>query len=272
MYDILPAVGAALIWAYASVAYRGYVEEYGVLRLNLLRLIYTSIVLFVPALYLGLGWDALYAALSGVLSLAVGDTLYLKALGTSGVSTAVPAAYSYIILEQFVAIPLGEPLKASYVLAAIMTVAGIYVLVLGGKGNLKGAVYALGAALAWSAGYAAIKVAGIGGMSPISIAFARTAAALPLLALLSGARGLGEGLKESWRTALPIIAVLDLGGGAALFAYSAVAAGLAPTVIVLGVVPLAAQLISRLTGKERPRPREYAAAFLILSAVVILFI
>lgn len=271
MYDALPAVGAALIWAYASVAYRGYVEKYGVFRLNFLRLAYTSLILLAPALCLGLGEGALYAALSGVLSLALGDSLYLRALGTSGVSAAVPAAYSYIILEQFIAIPLGEPLRMAYLVAALLTVAGIYALTSGG-GNLKGIAYALGAALSWSLGYAAIKMAGAGGMNPLSIAFVRAVAALPFLAWLSGLRGLGKGLKESWRTPLPIIAALDLGGGAALFAYSAVAAGLALSAIILGVVPLAAQLISRLTGKERPRPREYVAALLILSAVVISFI
>ena len=273
MYNALPAIASALIWAYASVAYRGYVEKYGVFQLNFLRLAYTSIVLLIPALYFGLGWEALYAALSGVLSLALGDSLYLKALSSSGVSIAVPAAYSYIIVEQFIAVLLGEPLRASYLAAAVLTVIGVYILASGGgRGNVKGVAYALGAALSWSVGYAAVKIAGVGGVNPISIAFARVAAALPFLAALSGPRRLGEGLRSSWRSALPIIAVLDLGIGSALFAYSTVTAGLAITVIILGVVPLASQLISRATGKELPKPREYAAAILILSAVTISFI
>lgn len=272
MEDILPALGAALIWAYASVAYRDYVGRIGVLRLNFLRMLYTSLALLAPAVYLGLGRGALYAALSGVLSLALGDSLYLKALGTAGVSVAVPAAFSYIILEQFMAVPLGEPLRASYLAAAVLVVFGVYLLAAGaGRGSLAGVLYALGAALAWSAGYAAVKVAGVSGVGPIPIAFARVVAALPVLAVLGGARGAGQAVRETWRSALPVIAVLDLGGGAALFAYSTVEIGLGPTVIALGAVPLASQLISRALGRERPTLREYAAALLILSAIAISF-
>jgi len=183
MIDVLPALAAALIWAYASVSYRGYVEKLGVFKLNALRMFYASLALLIPALYLGLGRGAVYAALSGVLSLALGDSLYLKALRTAGVSLAVPAAYSYVILEQFIAVLLGEPLKAAYLAAAGLTVAGVYLLVAGhDRGSLGGILYALGAAAAWSAGYAAVKVAGVGGLSPISVAFVRVAAALPVLA------------------------------------------------------------------------------------------
>jgi DME family drug/metabolite transporter len=272
MIDVLPALAAALIWAYASVSYRGYVEKLGVFKLNALRMFYASLALLIPALYLGLGRGAVYAALSGVLSLALGDSLYLKALRTAGVSLAVPAAYSYVILEQFVAVLLGEPLKAAYLAAAGLTVAGVYLLVAGrDRGSLGGILYALGAAAAWSAGYAAVKVAGMGGLSPISVAFVRVAAALPVLASLAGS-GVVRGMRSTWRTALPAIAVLDLGGGSALFAYSTVEAGLGLTVIVLGVTPIASQLMSRALGRERPTAREYSAAALILLAIAISFI
>ncbi|MEL9991402.1 MAG: DMT family transporter [Thermoproteus sp.] len=272
MEDVLPALGAALIWAYASVAYRDYVEKIGVLRLNFLRMLYTSLILLAPAIYFGLGRGALYAALSGILSLALGDSLYLKALGTAGVAVAVPAAYSYVIIEQFMAVPLGEPLRASYLISAVLVVLGVYLLAAGaGRGSLAGVLYALGAALSWSAGYAAVKVAGVSGVSPVSIAFARVASALPVLAAFGGAKRAGQAVRGTWRTALPIIAVLDLGGGSALFAYSTVEIGLGPTVIALGVVPLASQLISRVLGRERPALREYGAALLILSAIAISF-
>jgi hypothetical protein len=89
----------------------------------------------------------------------------------------------------------------------------------------------------------------VGGLSPISIAFVRVAAALPVLASLAGS-GVVRGMRSTWRTALPAIAVLDLGGGSALFAYSAVEAGLGLTVIVLGVSSIASQLMSRALGQR----------------------
>lgn len=271
MIDVLPAVAAALIWAYASVSYKSYVEELGVFSLNFLRMAYAAAALAVPSLLLGLGGGgAAYAAVSGVLSLVVGDSLYLKAIQKSGVSVAVPAAYTYVLMEQFVAVTMGEPLKATYLVAGALVVFGVYLLAAGGGGRgPAGIPYALGAALAWALGYAAVKAAGVGGVSPISIAFLRVATALPVLAALNRPAELVGGLKRTWRSALPVVAALDLGGGSALFAYSATEVGLGLTVIITGVAPLASQLIARALGRERPSAREYAAAAAIFLAIAI---
>ncbi|MFB6490942.1 MAG: EamA family transporter [Thermoproteus sp. AZ2] len=270
MLDPLPALAAALIWAYASVSYGDWVKALGVARLNTLRVVYTSIALLAPALLLGLNRAALYAALSGVLSLALGDSLYLKSIKTAGVSIAAPASYSYILMEQFVAVALGEPLRPTYLVSSLIIVAGIYVLSRGeGEGRLLGVLYALGAAASWAGGYAAIKVAGAGGLNPISTAFVRALTALAALSWSARGLGVGEAMRRTWRTPLPIIAVLDLGVGAALFAYSAVAIGVSLTVIITGVEPLAAQIMARAMGKERPGLREYVAAVLILTAIII---
>ncbi len=107
MEDLAPALAAAVIWAYASIAYRDFMVGLGVIRLNVLRMIYASLALLVPpSLVLGITPAAAYGAVSGVLSLALGDSLYLRGIKAAGVSTALPpAAYSYIVMEQFVAVP-----------------------------------------------------------------------------------------------------------------------------------------------------------------------
>ncbi len=275
MEDLAPALAAAVIWAYASIMYRDFMVDLGVVRLNVLRMIYASLALLVPSLVLGIESAAAYGAVSGVLSLALGDSLYLRGIKAAGVSTALPAAYSYIVMEQFVAIPLGEPLKPAFLAAAGLVLIGVYLLAGrggGGRGGSKsiGVSYSLAAAVAWSIGYAAIRVAGMHGLNPVSTAFTRVAAALPVLAIAGGG-GVGGAVRATWRTPLPLIAVLDLGVGSALFAYSSVAVGLAPTVIATGTAPLAAQLFSRAMGRERPTRREYAAAVLVLLAVAISF-
>ena len=190
MEDLAPALAAAVIWAYASVVYRDFMVDLGVIRLNVLRMIYTSLALLGPSLLLGIKLAAAYGAVSGVLSLALGDSLYLRGIRAAGVSTALPAAYSYIVMEQFVAIPLGEPLKPAFLAAAGLVLIGIYLLAgregRGGGGKSIGVAYSLAAAAAWSMGYAAIRVAGMHGLNPISTAFTRVAAALPVLAMASG--------------------------------------------------------------------------------------
>ncbi|MFP3045196.1 MAG: DMT family transporter [Thermocladium sp.] len=269
--NVLPAFAAAVIWAYASVSYREFVLRLGVLRLNALRMTYSAIALLVPTIILGINMGAIYGVLSGVLSLAIGDSLYLRSIRASGVSVAVPASYSYIIMEQFMAIALGEPLKLSYLAAAGLMILGIYLLTRGGgSGNALGIAYALAAAAAWTLGYAAIRVAGVSGLGPIPIAFTRVASALPLLVVASHI-DIGDAVKTTWRTVLPIVSALDLGLGSALFAYSTIQAGLAPTVIAMGTVPLLSQLISRMLGREKPRNREYASAAVMLTAIAVSF-
>lgn len=268
----MPAFAAAVIWAYASVSYREFVLRLGVLRLNVLRMTYAAIALLVPTIILGINMGVIYGVLSGVLSLALGDSLYLRSIRASGVSVAVPASYGYIIMEQFMAITLGEPLKLSYLAAAGLMMIGIHLLTRGeGHRNALGVAYALAAAVAWTLGYVAIRVAGVSGLGPIPIAFTRVASALPLLIVASRVN-IGDAVKTTWRTALPIISALDLGLGSSLFAYSTIQAGLAPTVIVMGTVPLLSQLISRMLGREKPRNREYASAAVMLAAIAVSFI
>lgn len=273
MVDPAPALAAALIWAYAPVVYKDFVEKLGVVKLNLLRMAYAAAALLAPALASGINEAALLGALSGVLSLALGDSFYLRSIKATGVSVAAPASYSYIIIEQFAAVALGEPLRANYLAAAALMVAGVYLLASGGgRASISGVAFALGAALSWAAGYAAVKAAGVEGLSPVATAFIRTAAALAVLAVAGRGEGIGTAFRSTWRSPLPLIAALDLGVGSALFAYSSVTAGLGLTVIMTGITPLAAQLISRAAGKERPAGKEYAAAVLALAAVAISFI
>ncbi|WP_243676316.1 EamA family transporter [Vulcanisaeta distributa] len=120
-------------------------------------------------------------SLSGLLSLVIGDSLYLFSINYSGgVSIAAPVSYTYIPLTVVFAVFLGEQLTITKLLASILLIPGVYLLSRSGSSRreIKGLFLGLGAALAWAAGQSMIKVADItGGLNPISIAFTRVAAA-----------------------------------------------------------------------------------------------
>ncbi len=270
-------LASALIWALAAVAYRPLIISHGSLRVNLVRLTYAALAALGPAVYLGLARPLgdLYAAASGVITLSVGDTLYLMAIGAAGVSVAAPTAYSYVVMSQFVAIALGEPLSIYRLIAAGLTVVGVY-LVFKGKGGTRrarGILYAIGTAGAWTAGQALIGLSYSVGLSPISIAFMRAASAA-LAVTTVAAIGLGPSqLPPSFsalsRTYLPLVAAADLALGSALFAYAIGVVGFAPAVIVNSATPLFAQASAWALGAESPGPSEFAGAALIALSVAL---
>ncbi|WP_243676317.1 EamA family transporter [Vulcanisaeta distributa] len=71
------------------------------------------------------------------------------------------------------------------------------------------------------------------------------------------------------RSYLPIIAVLDLGLGVALFAFSMDLIGLGLTVILTGTMPLIAQLMSSAMGREKFSVVKFLGALVIVMAIVL---
>lgn len=208
--------------------------------------------------------------------LVIGDSLYLFSINYSGgVSIAAPVSYTYIPLTVVFAVFLGEQLTITKLLASILLIPGVYLLSRSGSSRreIKGLFLGLGAALAWAAGQSMIKVADItGGLNPISIAFTRVAAAGIVLLVINYFMGnniAGGAIRGTVRSYLPIIAVLDLGLGVALFAFSMDLIGLGLTVILTGTMPLIAQLMSSAMGREKFSVVKFLGALVIVMAIVL---
>jgi len=118
-----------------------------------------------------------------------------------------------------------------------------------------------------------IRVADVGGLSPISAAFLRVSAAGLILALVAVARGGGltKTLTSTARTRLPIVAAADLAGGSALFALALGLIGVDRSMVIVGSMPLMAQGIAWATGSERPSALEVAGAVMVTLAVALAF-
>ncbi|WP_291999328.1 DMT family transporter [Caldivirga sp.] len=273
--DTAPALSTAFIWAWASVTYKDYMRRLSPLTVNFLRMLYTTAALTIPVVLIGLNIGAIWGSLSGLLSLAVGDSMYLMAINYSGVSVAAPISYSYIPLSVLMATLLGEPLTIFKVTSGLMIMLGVYLLSRERtRVTLKGVTLALGTAVAWAVGQTMIKVADVNGLNPVSVAFVRVATAGLVLLMVNHVihNDLTTAIKTTLYTRLPLVAILDLGIGVALFAYSVDLIGLGFTVIVTGCMPLVAQLMAKFMSGEKLTASKLMGAVIIVLAIATAFI
>ena len=176
MLGELAALGAAIAWAVSAVLYKGGLSKTEPLQANIMRLGCTSLVLvvFVIAIgkslvFLGLPANALVlSALSGLIGLGVGDTLYMMSLKQIGVSTAVPLTCTYPLFSLLLALIIQpKTVSSEAVVGAVAIVFGIWLLTKGEATDeaekrefrVKGAIYALGTAVLWAVSIAMINAA-----------------------------------------------------------------------------------------------------------------
>ncbi|QQG48645.1 MAG: DMT family transporter [archaeon] len=275
MFSPVYALVAAVIWAFSPIYYRTFLEKFGFLNLNLVRTSTAAAVLFVPALLVGFGPGLLPALLGGVITLGCGDSLFLLSIRETGASVAAPVVYTYVLLVQLTAGLVGEAVPGSNFLAAGMVIVGVFFLSRGGEGKprAKGIAFALGAALAWTAGQDLVRVATTSGGDPVVVAFSRNAAAAAALALAVIATGRARkwprGLVPREIGLMGLIIISDLVVGSLIFVYSIAALGVALTVILTSLSPALTQALSKVMGKESPSPRDFAGGALIVAALVL---
>lgn len=268
----LPALIAAIIWAVSPICYKGYLAKNSTIKVNFLRLFYASLFLLAPFLYFGFNQAIIYGALSGLLSLALGDTLYLISIETAGASVAAPVSYTHVFLVQFVAVFLGEPLKFNYIITSVLIIVGIYLLS-DSKDlkRMKGIIAALLAAFSWTLGQAMIKLATVAELNPMSITFARVSSAMMIMGLYTLIKRPSYSLTVADKQYLPLalVSILDLGLGSTLYVYSVGVLGLTTTIILTSISPVLTQIASKILGKEAPSKKDILAGFIIVMALIL---
>lgn len=271
VYALIPAV----IWAFSPIYYRVFMGKFDFLTLNLVRTSLAAATLVIPAIYFGFNAALLYALASGFLSLTVGDSLFLLGVREMGASIAAPVVYTYVLLVQLTAPAVGEVVPITNLVAAVMVVAGVYILSRGSGGapRAKGVAFALGASLSWTVGQDFISLATSSGGNFVSVTFARDLAAATGLAvalLATGrARSWPKGIGAREFAFIAFIAITDLVVGSLFFVYSISLVGVALTTILTSLSPLLTQVFSRALGKEAPSRRDFAGGVLIVGALVL---
>lgn len=273
MDNFLPALGSAIIWAISPIFYRDYFKDekriLNILKINFLRLTSASSALAIPFFIFGFNEGIIYAALSGAITLALGDTLYFLSIKKIGASIAAPVAYTYVFFIQISSLFVGEEIKLSYFISSILIIFGIFLLsgAESYKLRISGIALSLLTAVIWTIGQTFIKLATIQGMHPISITFTRTFTA----ALLLSFSNLGSNIKISPRrmVILSSIAVSDIALGSFLYVYSISEIGLSTTVLLTSFSPFATQLFTRILGREKPKKREIVGGLLIVISIIL---
>lgn len=271
VYGLVPS----FIWAFSPIYYRVFMKKFDFIILNLIRTSTASLVLLLPALYFGFGPGFYYALASGAITLTFGDSLFLLSIREMGASIAAPIVYTYVLFVQLAAPAVGEVVPLANFLAAVLVIAGVYMLSRdkAGKPRAKGVAYGIGAGLVWTVGQELIKVATNAGGNVVTIAFGRDAAAAVGIGLaVLATRRLKkwpEGVTAKELAFVAFIAVTDLAVGSLFFVYSISLVGVALTVILTSLSPLLTQVFSKALGKESPSRTEFAGGIIIVAALVL---
>ena len=251
MIGTIYALTAALSWAGSSAILKSLTAKIDALSLNALRLCVIFLLLLAIIPLSGRATEfvntplisLVYLIISGVIALAIGETIFIKSLSYLDVSQAFPIAQcSYPVFTMILAVSLlGESFTWVGGLGAFFVLLGMYLIMstrktsginsASGRISRKGIVLALTAGAAWATSSVTLKL-GVLDMDPLVTAAIRVSSAttvfLPFalsqrkrgalqlrrygsrslaLALTSGIIGPGVGM------VLFIIAIQSIGAG-----------------------------------------------------------
>ncbi|MEM3874573.1 MAG: DMT family transporter [Candidatus Bathyarchaeia archaeon] len=180
MIGELAALGAALCWTFSAVLYKKALAETKPISANIVRCAGTSLILILFFALIGkihvfasLPARATFlASVSGIIGLGLGDTLYMNSLEILGVARAVPITCTYPLFSLVWAFLFaGETITLPVVFGTAAIVFGIWLLTSGEKKQsigadedwkklrVKGFVFALATAIAWSVSISMINLA-----------------------------------------------------------------------------------------------------------------
>jgi DME family drug/metabolite transporter len=174
-----------------------------------------------------------------------------------------------------VGVALGQVVPYSNLIAALMVVAGVYMLSRGGGGSprARGIGLALFAGVFWTVGQELIQLSTIAGGNFVAVTFTRNATAAVALgvAFLVTRRNRvwPRGLSRRDYALILGIMISDLVLGSILFVYSISTIGVALSVILTSLSPLLTQVFAKALGKESPSARDFAGGIVIVAALVL---
>ena len=286
MIGEISALGCALCWAASSTLTKSLAGKFEPLNLNLLRCAAASILLwgiipFTPgtqALGQAPGVSLLFLALSALIGIAVGDTLYIRGLRLINVTLAFPMAQSAMPLFTLAAaiLFLGEKVTWSLFLGTGLVLGGIYLIIEPGRRrrhlqtNLPpekrrmGVSLVICASLLWAISISLLKL-GLQGVSLILANGVRLPlAALVLLLLILWQKSPPQPTTPKFKDVAlgAITGLLGFGLGGILFLQAILYAGAAKTTVLTTSAPLFGLPLSLIFLKERITGRVVAGMVL----------
>ena len=270
------ALLTALAWAGSTTILKFLTAKIDAVPLNTLRLWIGSVIILSLVFIWGRGDDLIhtpflslfFVAISGILALAIGDTIFIKSLAFIDVSRAFPIGQcTFLLLTMIVALLfLEESFTWFNIMGAGLVVVGVYLVAVPGNKaktssyratNAKGVILALMTSLAWTAGAATLKL-GVSQMDSLVAAAIRIpASAIAITSLVisrSGKREILQFKKYGSRNMALALGAGALSYGVASVGYVAAMQliGAGKTVLITAVAPIFILPFSILLLKERP--------------------
>jgi drug/metabolite transporter (DMT)-like permease len=211
MIGTICALTAALVWAGSSTIIKSITTKIDALSLSALRLCVASLLLLAVISLSGRITEFIntplmplvYVLISGIIGLAVGDTVFIKSLSYLDVSRAFPIAQcAYPVFTMFLAVSLlGESFTWVTGLGTFFVLLGIYLITstwkasginsTSGRISGKGIVLALIAGIGWAVATVTLKL-GVMEMDPLVAGAIRiSSAAIVLLSFALSQRKRG---------------------------------------------------------------------------------
>lgn len=274
--DIAIALSATVSWAFALIINKSLSSSVGSLRMNTVRLWSGFAIVFAFVWIFGkYGSISAYSAIdftllvsSGVVALAVGDTVFIRSLYFIYVSQAFPVGQcAFLVLTVVTSILLlSETFSPINIVGGGLILSGLYLITAYGyqsristfrTTNRKGLLLAFSAALAWTTGAVILKIS----LTEINAVFAaaiRTFSAATALTLFQYGPWAPKhpspmnqtNLKKLSMIALSGMLGYGIGGIAYVLAMQRVGAG--RTVLITSLTPVLVLILSVLFLKEKP--------------------
>lgn len=217
----------------------------------------------------------LLIVLSALIGPGVGDVCFTKSIKILGGFTAVVLSYTYIFVAQAIAVTfLGEFMRASLVLGAVLAFAGVVLVAGNDSSHLRvereGVAYAVLASISWGVSTALIKVA-------LRFADEAVLTLLRLATIFVVFLPLGlvvEGLpaRRSFKQLLAmasVTAVLDWSLGMYLFIYSIGSIGVSATAVATALTPALTTVTAKFLAGEKPSVKHFLGVLTTSAGILI---
>jgi DME family drug/metabolite transporter len=294
MIGEIAALGAALSWTASAMLYGEALRRTKPIPANIIRLSCTSVILL-PLLaitfYLspsGLRPEtAVLAALSGIVGLGLGDTLYMVSLKQIGVTRAVPITCTYPLFNLiWAAFLIGEKPTLALIFGAVTIFLGVWLLSRENRTEAqqqsrlisKGIIAALAAAILWSISIAVMDIA-VKQTPSLNSAFiintVRTVAAALLLLTLSPIIDRQHSfarLQKKTTVTLALGGLVALGLGWFLLAYSFLGIPESQAVPISSTTPLFSTLIGVTLLREKVTSENIMGSIIVVAGIFLVFL
>jgi drug/metabolite transporter (DMT)-like permease len=281
------ALGSAATWAVISLLVRTLNPHLGLVAINALRTTLGGAVLLAwvlgaqgAATLVAMSWSsAVLLALSIVVAIAIGDTVFFESTRRLGLGRGMTIAMTYPLVAAILAAAfLDEALTARVAAGSLLTLSGVALIVLArtaepldAAGWWRGVGGALLASVAWGVSAVLLKPP-LGEVEPVTAQALRLPLAGALLFATPWARGAVRALRASgpivlWR----IVAVSLLTAvSSVMFVAGLKWAGVAVATVLAATAPLFAIPLGLIFLGERLSLRPLLGAVLTVAGIVVL--